>query len=76
MTTRSSGLPVDHFDTETIRKAFPILARMVNGYPLIYLDNAASSQKPLQVLEKMDHYYLHNHANVHRGVHTLSQEAT
>ena len=76
MTSRSSGIPARHFDAEAIRKDFPILTRTVNGYPLIYLDNAASSQKPLQVLESMDHYYLNNHANVHRGVHTLSQEAT
>jgi cysteine desulfurase/selenocysteine lyase len=76
MTTKSSGSTVRHFDVEEIRKDFPILSRTVNGYPLVYLDNAASSQKPMQVLEKMDHYYLHTHANVHRGVHTLSQEAT
>lgn len=64
------------FDVERIRKDFPILSRKVNDFPLIYLDNAASSQKPNQVLERIDHYYQHTHANVHRGVHTLSQEAT
>lgn len=63
-------------DVESIRKDFPILQRMVNGSPLVYLDNAASSQKPNQVIERMDHYYHHTHANVHRGVHSLSQEAT
>lgn len=65
-----------HFDTGRIRQDFPILERMINGRPLIYLDNAASSQKPVVVLEAMDHYYRHAHANVHRGVHSLSQEAT
>jgi len=64
------------FDVHRIRRDFPILDRSVNGRPLVYLDNAASSQKPLPVLEAMDHYYRHTHANVHRGVHTLSQEAT
>lgn len=65
-----------NFDVHTIRKDFPILSRTVNGSPLVYLDNAASSQKPIQVLEAMNSYYHHSHANVHRGVHTLSQEAT
>ncbi len=59
-----------------IRRDFPILDQMVNGRPLAYLDNAASSQRPRQVIEAMDHYYLHDHANVHRGVHTLSHRAT
>src|SRR4030095_7560429 len=67
---------VKPFDVQEIRKDFPILSRTVNGYPLVYLDNAASSQKPEQVLKSMDHYYRHPHANVHRGVHSLSQEAT
>jgi cysteine desulfurase/selenocysteine lyase len=64
------------FDTDRIRKDFPILGRQVHGAPLVYLDSAASSQKPVQVLDAMDHYYRHTHANVHRGVHQLSQEAT
>src|SRR5690606_26214009 len=59
-----------------IRKHVPILSREVHGKPLIYLDNAASSQEPVQVIEAIDRYYQHTHANVHRGVHTLSQEAT
>jgi cysteine desulfurase / selenocysteine lyase len=71
------SLPVaKRFDVEQIRKDFPILSRTINGYPLVYLDNAASNQKPVQVLDSMDHYYRNTHANVHRGVHTLSQEAT
>jgi len=61
---------------ETIRADFPILQRQVNGRPLVYLDNAATSQKPLAVLQAMDDYYRQTNANVHRGVHTLSEEAT
>lgn len=76
MSTLASNPDVQLFDVERIRKDFPILSRTINGNPLVYLDNAASSQKPNQVLAQMDHYYQHTHANVHRGVHTLSQEAT
>ncbi len=61
---------------EAIRSDFPILQREINGKPLAYLDNAATSQKPLAVLEAMDAYYRLRNANVHRGVHTLSEEAT
>jgi cysteine desulfurase / selenocysteine lyase len=61
---------------EAIRADFPILQREVNGRPLAYLDNAATSQKPLAVLQSMDDYYRLRNANVHRGVHTLSEEAT
>jgi cysteine desulfurase/selenocysteine lyase len=64
------------FDIELIRRDFPILAQQVNGHPLAYLDNAASSQRPLQVLNAITSYYQHDHANVHRGVHTLSHRAT
>ncbi len=72
MTTPQSSLNV-----ERIRTDFPILNREVKpGVPLIYLDSAASSQKPQQVIESMDHYYRHTHANIHRGVHTLAEEAT
>ena len=59
-----------------IRADFPILQRQINGKPLVYLDNAATSQKPLAVLQAMDDYYRLHNANVHRGVHTLSEEAT
>lgn len=59
-----------------VRSDFPILQRQVNGQPLIYFDNAATSQKPLAVLQAMDFYYRHSNANVHRGVHTLGNEAT
>jgi cysteine desulfurase/selenocysteine lyase len=61
---------------EQLRQEFPILARQVGDKPLIYLDNAASSQKPERVLRVMDDYYRHYNANVHRGVHALSEEAT
>ncbi|WP_297796771.1 cysteine desulfurase [uncultured Eudoraea sp.] len=63
-------------DIETIRKDFPILKRKVNGYPLVYLDNAATSQTPKQVIDVIVDYYSRYNANIHRGVHTLSQEAT
>ena len=63
-------------DVMKLRQDFPILERTVNGKPLIYFDNAASSQKPKQVIEAMNNYYLNHHANVHRGAHTLSVEAT
>ncbi|NDU79988.1 MAG: cysteine desulfurase [Ferrovum sp.] len=58
------------------RAHFPILQREIHGKPLVYLDNAATTQKPLVVLEAERHYYEHNNANIHRGVHQLSQEAT
>ncbi len=61
---------------EEIRADFPILQRKVNGKPLVYLDNAASSQKPLVVIDTISNYYKHNYSNIHRGVHTLSQEGT
>lgn len=59
-----------------LRKDFPILNEKVNNKPLVYLDNAATTQKPLCVIEAMSNYYLHLNSNVHRGVHTLSQQAT
>jgi cysteine desulfurase/selenocysteine lyase len=64
------------FDVAKIRKDFPILNRQVNGKPLIYLDNAATSQTPQQVIDVIVDYYSNYNANIHRGVHTLSQEAT
>ncbi|MBT8244334.1 MAG: cysteine desulfurase [Winogradskyella sp.] len=64
------------FDVEAIRKEFPILNRQVNGKPLIYFDNAATSQTPQQVIDVIVDYYSNYNANIHRGVHTLSQEAT
>jgi cysteine desulfurase/selenocysteine lyase len=64
------------FDVDKIRKDFPILSRTVNGKPLIYLDNAATSQTPQQVIDVIVDYYSNYNANIHRGVHTLSQDAT
>lgn len=64
------------YDMEKIRRDFPILDRKVNGKPLVYLDNAATSQKPLQVLAALDGYYKLHNANIHRGVHRLAEEAT
>ncbi|MFV0540839.1 MAG: aminotransferase class V-fold PLP-dependent enzyme [Aestuariibaculum sp.] len=64
------------FSANTIRKDFPILSRQVNGKPLVYFDNAATSQTPLQVINAIVDYYSNYNANIHRGVHTLSQEAT
>ncbi len=64
------------FDVETIRKDFPILDRQVHGRPLIYLDNAATTQKPHQVIDALVHYYEHYNANIHRALHTLGEEAT
>ena len=61
---------------DEIRAEFPILSRKVHGEPLAYLDNGATSQKPLAVIESLDSYYREHNANVHRGVHTLSEEAT
>jgi cysteine desulfurase/selenocysteine lyase len=64
------------FDPETIRDQFPILSRQVNGYPLVYLDNAASAQKPRAVIEAMTASMEGSYANVHRGLHTLANETT
>jgi len=65
-----------NFNIQNIRAQFPILKREVNGQPLIYFDNAASSQKPEIVLDAIENYYEKFNANVHRGIHTISQEAT
>jgi cysteine desulfurase/selenocysteine lyase len=71
-----SGTSPAVFDVERIRKDFPLLERKVNGKQLVYFDNGATSQKPLAVIEAIDHYYRQQNSNIHRGVHTLSQEAT
>jgi cysteine desulfurase/selenocysteine lyase len=63
-------------DINVIRQEFPILNREVKGRPLIYLDNAATTQKPQQVLDALMHYYTNYNANIHRGIHTLAEEAT
>jgi cysteine desulfurase/selenocysteine lyase len=74
MTTYSTISPV--FDVYAIRQAFPILGRMVKDKPLVYLDNAATSQKPLSVINALSDYYTGYNANIHRGIHTLAEEAT
>jgi cysteine desulfurase/selenocysteine lyase len=63
-------------DIKKIRADFPILTREVNGKPLVYFDNGATSQKPQQVIDVIDKYYSYQNSNIHRGIHTLSQEAT
>ncbi len=64
------------FDVEKIRQDFPILQQKVKGNSLVYFDNAATSQKPIQVIDALSHYYKEDNSNIHRGVHTLSQRAT
>jgi cysteine desulfurase/selenocysteine lyase len=73
---RATTAPHAALDVASIRRDFPVLERTVHGKPLAYLDNAASSQRPRAVIDAMSRYYETTHANVHRGVHTLSQEAT
>jgi len=73
---RSAPRPSTTFDVEAIRRDFPILQQTVNGHPLVYLDNAATTQKPKAVLDALDHFYARDNANIHRGVHELSQRAT
>ncbi|GJM05365.1 MAG: cysteine desulfurase [marine bacterium B5-7] len=64
------------FNVDKVRKDFPILNEQVRGKPLVYLDNAATAQKPKQVIEALDTYYRESNSNIHRGVHTLSEKAT
>src|SRR5713101_3790740 len=64
------------FDVERIREDFPILKQQVHGKPLVYLDNAATSQKPLAVIQAEERFYLNDCSNIHRGVHELSERAT
>ncbi len=66
----------DKLDIDAIRSDFPVLDQQINGHPLVYLDSAASAQRPVQVIDAISNYYRHDHANVHRGIHTLSQRAT
>ncbi|RLF27312.1 MAG: cysteine desulfurase, partial [Thermoplasmata archaeon] len=64
------------FDVEKVREDFPILSRAISGRRLIYFDNAATTQRPRQVIEAVRRFYEEHNANVHRGLHTLSQEAS
>ncbi len=66
----------EKFDIEQVRKDFPILDQQVNGAPLVYFDNAATTQKPQMVIDALNHYYTRDNANIHRGLHTLAERAT
>jgi len=74
--TEAKTIDKTGIDIQKIRADFPILSRKVNGKPLIYFDNGATAQKPLPVINALDHYYREQNANIHRGVHTMSQEIT
>lgn len=76
MSKTASAISDTSVDFEQIRSDFPVLREEVRGEPLVYLDNAASSQMPTVVADRMDRYHRHEHANVHRGIHHLSQKAT
>lgn len=76
MTQPSSIQPSTTLDVDAVRQDFPILNREIHGRRLVYLDSGASAQKPLSVIEAIDHLYRTNYANIHRGVYTLSEEAT
>src|SRR5688572_18688956 len=66
----------DDFDVQAARRDFPILSEIVYGKQLVYFDNAATSQKPVSVIDSLNEYYSHYNANIHRGVHFLSQKAS
>jgi len=69
-------LSSDFFDVHTVRRDFPILREKINGHPLIWLDNAATTQKPQSVLDRMNHFYSHENSNIHRAAHELAARAT
>jgi cysteine desulfurase/selenocysteine lyase len=72
----SLNLPADSFDAASIRRDFPILQERVNGKPLIWLDNAATTQKPQSVIDRLSHFYSHENSNIHRAAHELAARAT
>lgn len=76
MITTTDTILKKTFDVQALREQFPILKRQVKGYPLIYLDNAATSQKPQMVIDALVNYYTGFNANIHRGIHSLAEEAT
>lgn len=77
MMAEDTGItPAAGFDVQRVREDFPVLHQQVHDKPLVYLDNAATTQKPAAVIEAVKHYYEHDNANIHRGVHTLSERAT
>ena len=75
--TALSGNQIDtSFDVNALRARFPILAKRIRGNPFIYLDNAATTQKPQSVIDVLNEYYTDQNANIHRGIHYLSEQAT
>ena len=72
----SSHIETPTLDVAALRADFPILKQRIHGKPLVYLDNAATTQKPQEVLDRLTRYYVEENANVHRGVHLLSERAT
>jgi len=76
MSAATSPAVAQPFDVERVRADFPLLAERIHRHPLVYFDNAATTQKPQAVIDALDRYYAHDNANIHRGVHTLSQRAT
>lgn len=75
-TPRESEIYAAGFNVQKVRRDFPVLHQQVHGKPLVYLDNAATTQKPLAVIAAIENYYRHDNSNIHRGVHTLSERAT
>ncbi len=75
-TSRSTSASAVTYNVDAIRDDFPILRRQIHGKTLVYLDNAATTQKPRQVIDALVHYYEHYNANIHRGLHTMAEEAT
>ncbi len=73
---KHSALQRRSIDVDAVRKQFPVLTREVKGHPLVYFDNAATTQKPAEVIHGLINYYSHTNANIHRGIHTLAEEAT
>jgi cysteine desulfurase/selenocysteine lyase len=76
MSAATESTPCASFDVDAIRRDFPILDQLIHGHPLVFLDSAASAQKPRQVIDAMSEFYRHDYANIHRGVYELSQRAT
>src|SRR3954469_15925861 len=76
MTPATSTQPLTAFDVQRVRGDFPILNQRIHGKPLVYLDNAATTQKPQSVIDAMVRSYAEDNANIHRGVHLLSERAT
>src|SRR5208337_3199023 len=70
------GISSGPFDVQAIRRDFPILSERVHGKPLVWLDNAATTQKPQSVIDRLSHYYEHENSNIHRAAHELAARAT